>query len=89
MAAPRSDVEGQWEADKLVITTTTANGDQVLKVGLEAGKLVLERDTPNGPMKTTYTRSKSPTRESRGGQTSGLAAVFIGGPTPCALAAGR
>lgn len=48
--------KAKWEADKLVITTTTANGDQVLKVGLEAGKLVLERDTPNGPMKTTYTK---------------------------------
>lgn len=39
---------------KVVITTTTANGEQVSSWYMEAGWLVSERTTPNGAMKTFY-----------------------------------
>jgi hypothetical protein len=46
----------KWDGSKLVITTKTDNGDQVQTWSLDGGKLSIERQTPNGPMKTTYTK---------------------------------
>ena len=39
---------------KVVITTTTANGDQVQSWYMEGDWLVAERTTPNGAQKTYY-----------------------------------
>ena len=49
-------VSTKWDGSKLVITTHTDNGDQVQTWSLDGGKLSIERQTPNGAMKTTYTK---------------------------------
>src|SRR4051812_3556969 len=42
------------DGGKLTITTKTDNGDQVQTWSLADGKLTIERQGPNGPVKTTY-----------------------------------
>jgi len=44
----------KWDGDKLVITTKTANGEQVTSWYLEGGELVNERQGQNGAVKTYY-----------------------------------
>ena len=44
----------KWDGDKLVITTKTANGEQVTSWYLEGAELVNERQGQNGPVKTYY-----------------------------------
>jgi len=46
----------KWDGSKLVITTKTDNGDQVQTWSLDGGKLSIERQGPNGPIKQTYTK---------------------------------
>jgi hypothetical protein len=46
-----------WTGDKLVITTTTANGDRVQSWYLEGGELVSETTGANGPQKTYYKKA--------------------------------
>jgi hypothetical protein len=40
-----------------VITTKTDNGDQVQTWSLDSGKLSIERQGPNGPVKQTYKKT--------------------------------
>ena len=47
----------KWDGSKLVITTKTDNGDQVQTWSLADGKLNIERQGPNGPVKTTYKKT--------------------------------
>jgi hypothetical protein len=44
----------KWDANKLVITTKTANGERVVTWYLEGGELVQESTGPNGPVKLYY-----------------------------------
>ena len=45
------------DGDKLVVTTTTANGDQVTKWYMDGAWLVSERTTQNGAQKTYYKKA--------------------------------
>ena len=47
----------KWDGAKLVITTKTDNGDQVQTWSMADGKLTIERQGPNGPIKTTYKKT--------------------------------
>jgi hypothetical protein len=47
----------KWDGSKLVITTKTDNGDQVQTWSLDSGKLSIERQGPNGPVKQTYKKT--------------------------------
>ena len=47
----------KWDGSKLVITTKTDNGDQVQTWSLVDGKLNIERQGPNGPIKQTYKKT--------------------------------
>ena len=47
----------KWDGSKLVITTKTADREQVQTWSLEGGNLVVETQGQNGPMKTTYKKS--------------------------------
>lgn len=44
----------KWDGAKLVITTKTANGDQVTSYYMDGADLVSERTGQNGPVKTYY-----------------------------------
>jgi hypothetical protein len=47
----------KWDGGKLVITTKTDMGEQKQTWSLADGKLTIERDTQNGPMKTVYKKT--------------------------------
>jgi len=47
----------KWDGSKLVITTKSDQGESKQTWSLADGKLSIERDTPNGPMKTTYKKT--------------------------------
>jgi hypothetical protein len=57
--APATDQisKAKWDGAKLVITTTTANGDRVSSWYMEGGDLVSERAGQNGPQKTYYKKA--------------------------------
>ena len=57
MRGATAKVSAKIDGDKLVITTKTDQGETKQKWSLADGKLVIERDTPNGPMKTTYKKT--------------------------------
>ena len=50
-------VSAKLDGNKLVITTKTDNGDQVQTWSVADGKLTVERNTPNGPVKTVYKKT--------------------------------
>jgi hypothetical protein len=47
----------KWDGSKLNITTKTDNGDQVQTWSLADGKLTIERQGQNGPVKTVYKKT--------------------------------
>src|SRR3954454_24951014 len=47
----------KWDGSKLVITTKTDNGDQVQTWSMADGKLTIERQGQNGPVKTVYKKT--------------------------------
>jgi len=47
----------KWDGAKLVITTKSENGEQKQTWSLADGKLTVERDTQNGPVKTVYKKT--------------------------------
>ena len=50
-------VSAKLDGNKLVITTKSDQGSQTQTWSLADGKLTIERETPNGPMKTTYKKT--------------------------------
>jgi len=48
----------KMDGDKLVVTTTTPNGDQVTKWYMDGDWLVSERTTQNGAQKTYYKKAQ-------------------------------
>ena len=56
MRGGTAKVSAKIDGNKLVITTKTEQGEQKQTWSLDGGKLSIERDTPNGPVKTTYTK---------------------------------
>jgi len=50
-------VTAKLDGNQLVITTKTDNGDQVQTWSLADGKLTIERNTQNGPVKTVYKKT--------------------------------
>jgi len=57
MRGGTAKVSAKWDGPKLVITTKTEQGENKQTWSLADGKLVIERDTPNGPVKTTYKKT--------------------------------
>jgi hypothetical protein len=57
MRGATAKVSAKIDGDKLVITTKTDQGEQKQKWSIADGKLTIERDTPNGPMKAVYKKS--------------------------------
>jgi hypothetical protein len=47
----------KFDGAKLVISTKTDAGEQVQTWSMEGANLVIERTTPNGPVKTTYKKA--------------------------------
>jgi len=56
MRGASAKVSAKLEGNNLVITTKTEQGENKQTWSLDGGKLTIERDTPNGPVKTTYTK---------------------------------
>ncbi len=50
-------VTAKFDGAKLVITTKTEQGDQKQTWSVADGKLTIERDTQNGPVKTVYKKT--------------------------------
>ena len=56
MRGGTAKVSAKMDGNKLVITTKTEQGEQKQTWSLDGGKLSIARDTPNGPVTTTYTK---------------------------------
>ena len=57
MRGGTAKVSTKWDGNKLVITTKSEMGEQKQTWSIADGKLTIERDTPNGAVKTVYKKT--------------------------------
>jgi len=57
MRGGMAKVSAKWDGNKLVITSKSEMGEQKQTWSIADGKLTIERDTPNGAVKTVYKKT--------------------------------